>query len=370
MGAGLRSPQEGDPTSKFVAEGAAQAAAPAKFSSNFFSGRWPSVFSSSGHYTGYRALFAFVLGEAQQEEREKERMEAKLGKVIESITNFFTGADQIPWCDRDIVVGCEQEVREAEKGSSDEFKNECIMRLSWALVHSRQTEDVQRGIAMLDSSLGSTTSPLKLREKLYLLAVGYYRSGDYSRSRELVEDCLKIEPEWRQAQSLKKAIEDRIKKDGMIGIGIATAAVGVVAGGIAAALAQLALIYSASSSIVAITGHFARILSAIVSGFQTEAGIMRFGIFHCAYVFFALMMMIMSISPNTIRLSGGNENKMAMARRLVRVGINDYEEPGASGKHLPSPPGDELGDKAQDYQEPGSNPKHVPPQPPSEDGLV
>ncbi|KAJ6345318.1 hypothetical protein OIU78_008064 [Salix suchowensis] len=165
-------------------------------------------------------------------------MEAKLGKVIESITNFFTGADQIPWCDRDIVAGCEQEVREAENGSSDEFKNECIMRLSWALVHSRQTEDVQRGIAMLDSSLGSTTSPLKLREKLYLLAVGYYRSGDYSRSRELVEDCLKIEPEWRQAQSLKKAIEDRIKKDGMIGIGIATAAVGVVAGGIAAALAR------------------------------------------------------------------------------------------------------------------------------------
>ncbi|KAJ6762878.1 hypothetical protein OIU79_023594 [Salix purpurea] len=32
LGAGLRSPQEGDPTSKFVAEGAAQAAAPAKFS--------------------------------------------------------------------------------------------------------------------------------------------------------------------------------------------------------------------------------------------------------------------------------------------------------------------------------------------------
>ena len=31
MGAGLRSPQVGDPTSKFVAEGAAQAAAPVQF---------------------------------------------------------------------------------------------------------------------------------------------------------------------------------------------------------------------------------------------------------------------------------------------------------------------------------------------------
>ncbi|OAY61331.1 mitochondrial fission 1 protein A [Manihot esculenta] len=165
-------------------------------------------------------------------------MEAKLGKFFESVSTFFTGADQIPWCDRDIVAGCEQEVIEAHKGSSDEFKNECIMRLSWALVHSRQPEDVHRGMAMLESSIGGTTSPEKLREKLYLLAVGYYRSGDYSKSRELVEECLKIEPDWRQAQSLKKAIEDQIKKDGIIGIGIAATAVGLLAGGLAAAFAR------------------------------------------------------------------------------------------------------------------------------------
>ncbi|CAN1170485.1 Mitochondrial fission 1 protein A [Linum perenne] len=69
------------------------------------------------------------------------------------------------------------------------------MRLSWALVHSKQPEDVQRGIAMLESnvqtSLGNTTSPLKQREKLYLLAIGYFRSSEYSRSREVVEECLK-----------------------------------------------------------------------------------------------------------------------------------------------------------------------------------
>ncbi|CAI0541396.1 unnamed protein product [Linum tenue] len=123
-------------------------------------------------------------------------MEAKLGKFFESVTNFFTGGDQIPSCDRDIVAGCEQEVREAQEGSNEELKNECIMRLSWALVHSKQPEDVQRGIAMLEfafaASLGTNTSPLKLREKLYLLAVGYYRCSEYARSREVVEECLKV----------------------------------------------------------------------------------------------------------------------------------------------------------------------------------
>jgi hypothetical protein len=46
--------------------------------------------------------------------------------------------------------GCEREV--AEAGDAGERKSESIMRLSWALVHSRQPEDVQRGIAMLEGT--------------------------------------------------------------------------------------------------------------------------------------------------------------------------------------------------------------------------
>ncbi|KAK6772732.1 hypothetical protein RDI58_027970 [Solanum bulbocastanum] len=165
-------------------------------------------------------------------------MDAKIGKFFDSIGDFFTGGDQIPWCDSDIVAGCEREVAEAEKGSSDDLKSECIMRLSWALVHSRRPEDIQRGIAMLEASLGGSSSPLQMREKLYLLAVGYYRSGDFPRSRQLVDRCLEIAPDWRQALTLKKTIEEKITKDGVIGIGIAATAVGVLVGGIAAALSR------------------------------------------------------------------------------------------------------------------------------------
>ncbi|XP_002529168.2 mitochondrial fission 1 protein A [Ricinus communis] len=165
-------------------------------------------------------------------------MEAKISKFFDSVGSFFTGGDQIPWCDHDIILGCEREVAEAAKGESEELKNESIMRLSWALVHSKRPEDVQRGIAMLEASLGNSSSPLQQREKVYLLAVGYYRSGDYSRSRQLVEQCLAVAPDWRQALVLKKTIEDRIAKDGVIGIGITATAVGLIAGGIAAAIAR------------------------------------------------------------------------------------------------------------------------------------
>ena len=48
------------------------------------------------------------------------------------------------------MKGCEREVAEADESASEERKNESIMRLSWALVHSRQSEDINRGIAMLE----------------------------------------------------------------------------------------------------------------------------------------------------------------------------------------------------------------------------
>ncbi|KFK25511.1 hypothetical protein AALP_AA8G124400 [Arabis alpina] len=167
-------------------------------------------------------------------------MDATIGKFIDSVSDFFSGAastsaDQFPLCDTDIISGCEKEYAEVQKGQDEGLKKECIMRLSWALVHSKMPVDIQRGIAMLEASVVNDTSPMKLREKLYLLAVGYYRSSDFSRSRECIERCLEVEPEWRQAQALKQAIEDRIVKDGVIGVGIAVTAVGVVAG-IAAAL--------------------------------------------------------------------------------------------------------------------------------------
>ncbi|KAJ4969963.1 hypothetical protein NE237_003062 [Protea cynaroides] len=163
-------------------------------------------------------------------------MEVKIGNFFDSVGSFFSGGDQIPWCDRDVIAGCEREVAEAD-GVSQERMNESIMRLSWALVHSRRPEDVQRGVAMLEASLAATNSPLQNREKLYLLAVGYYRSGDYSRSRQLVERSLEVAPDWRQGLRLKKVVEDRIARDGVIGIGIAATAV-LILGGIAAAIAR------------------------------------------------------------------------------------------------------------------------------------
>ncbi|CDP18015.1 unnamed protein product [Coffea canephora] len=80
-------------------------------------------------------------------------------------------------------------------------------------------------------SFSKTNSPSQKSEKLYLLAVGCYRSGDYSRRPQL------IKPDWRRALYLEKTVKEQISKDGVIGIGISVTAVVLIAGGIITALA-------------------------------------------------------------------------------------------------------------------------------------
>uniref|UniRef100_A0A0D3EYR0 Mitochondrial fission 1 protein n=1 Tax=Oryza barthii TaxID=65489 RepID=A0A0D3EYR0_9ORYZ len=137
-------------------------------------------------------------------------MEAKIGRLVGAMAPSSPAATTSRGAAAtSSLYGVEREVAEA---ATEEHKNVSIMRLSWALVHSRNTDDVNRGIAMLQASLGGSKSPLEAREKLYLLAVGHYRNGDYPRSRQLLEHCLEIQPGWGQALSLKKTVEDKIAK--------------------------------------------------------------------------------------------------------------------------------------------------------------
>jgi fission 1 protein len=92
------------------------------------------------------------------------------------------------------------------------------------------------GVSAASLSDGRGGVPEK-REILYLLAVGQFRAAEYSRSRRLVDQALQISPDFRQASALKQMIEDKIAKDGIIGVGLAAGVVALVASGIVAAVA-------------------------------------------------------------------------------------------------------------------------------------
>nr|GFA57226.1 mitochondrial fission 1 protein A [Tanacetum cinerariifolium] len=62
--------------------------------------------------------------------------------------------------------------------------------LIWALVHSRDSDDVRRGMGMLHGSLASTSDFREKKKELYLLVVGYLRCKCFTKSADIVDKCL------------------------------------------------------------------------------------------------------------------------------------------------------------------------------------
>ena len=77
------------------------------------------------------------------------------------------------------------------------------------------------------------TSPERRRECLYYLALGNHKLGNYAEARRYNDLLLEKEPTNMQAQSLRGLIDDKVAREGMMGVailsGIAIAA-GVVGG--------------------------------------------------------------------------------------------------------------------------------------------
>jgi fission 1 protein len=58
------------------------------------------------------------------------------------------------------------------------------------------------------------------RECLYYLAVGNYKLGNYAEARRFNDSLLAIEPENLQAASLNALIEEKVQREGLVGVAI------------------------------------------------------------------------------------------------------------------------------------------------------
>jgi len=131
--------------------------------------------------------------------------------------------------DRELVMRLQKEWEAASAGGSKDSNAEGL-RLVWALVHSRSTPDISRGLQLAEAlvdrpDMDDTFS----RELIYLRAVGKYRSKKYLEAKKQLDELLKIAPDSHQAMCLKKEVDDAIIKDGLIGVGVVGGVVGVAA---------------------------------------------------------------------------------------------------------------------------------------------
>ncbi|KAL9594643.1 MAG: hypothetical protein Q9219_006927 [cf. Caloplaca sp. 3 TL-2023] len=102
---------------------------------------------------------------------------------------------------------------------------------AWGLIKSSSRNEEQEGVRLLSDIYRN--SPERRRECLYYLALGNHKLGNYSEARRYNDALLDQEPGNLQASSLRGLIDDKVAKEGMMGVAIVSGvaiAAGVVGG--------------------------------------------------------------------------------------------------------------------------------------------
>jgi len=95
------------------------------------------------------------------------------------------------------------------------------------LVKSSTRHEQHLGVMLLSEIF--RTSPERRRECLYYLALGNYKLGNYGEARRYNDLLLDKEPGNLQATNLRTLIDDKVAKEGLMGVAIVSG-VAVVAG--------------------------------------------------------------------------------------------------------------------------------------------
>lgn len=96
---------------------------------------------------------------------------------------------------------------------------------------SNRRDDQQLGVMLLSEIF--RTSPERRRECLFYLALGNFKLGNYADARRYNDLLLQKEPANMQANDLSTLIDDKVAKEGLMGVAIVSGlavAAGVVGG--------------------------------------------------------------------------------------------------------------------------------------------
>ncbi|KAI6209594.1 Mitochondrial fission 1 protein [Aphelenchoides besseyi] len=88
-----------------------------------------------------------------------------------------------------------------------------------ALIRSTK-ENVKTGIYIMESLLKKDSEDVPKRDYVFYLAVAYARLKEYDRALSYVDVLLGAESDNRQAIALKKLINERMKKESLLGLAV------------------------------------------------------------------------------------------------------------------------------------------------------
>lgn len=90
--------------------------------------------------------------------------------------------------------------------------------LRQGLIKSASRNEQQQGVHLLSEIFRN--APERRRECLYYLALGNYKLGNYAEARRYNDLLLDHEPGNLQAESLRTLVDEKVAKEGLIGVAI------------------------------------------------------------------------------------------------------------------------------------------------------
>lgn len=98
------------------------------------------------------------------------------------------------------------------------------------LVRSKESTDIKNGLQLFQKIFESAKDDNIKRDSLYYMAVAEARLKNYEPSLKYLQNILNVETTNEQVRDLYVEVNKRMRKDGLIGVGIVagSAAVGLV----------------------------------------------------------------------------------------------------------------------------------------------
>ncbi|KAF8426912.1 putative mitochondrial fission protein Tbfis1p [Tirmania nivea] len=132
-----------------------------------------------------------------------------------------SSADRLPY-----AADAESPLKEAElavlrkqyEGEGQYVGVQTKFNYAWGLIKSDKRAEQQLGVRLLTDIFKDY--PERRRECVYYLALGHYRLGNYAEARQYNEILLGKEPGNLQSQSLRGLIDDKVAREGLLGVAI------------------------------------------------------------------------------------------------------------------------------------------------------
>jgi mitochondrial fission 1 protein len=102
------------------------------------------------------------------------------------------------------------------------------------LVRSKESSDIKNGLQLFQKIFDSTKDDNLKRDSLYYMAVGEAKLKNYEPSLKYLQKILNVETTNEQVRDLYIEVNKRMRKDGLLGIGIVAGSAAVGLAGLAA----------------------------------------------------------------------------------------------------------------------------------------